>query len=299
MMCCASCGIAEVDDIKLKKCTDCDLVRYCSDRCQREHRTKHEAICIKRAAELRDEILFRQPEGTDQGDCPICFLPFPIDVYDYTLLSCCSKLICNGCAYAHTLRTKTEENPLDLCPFCRQPIPGTQEQMDQIVKKRIEANDPVEILRLGSTHLCEGDYERAFEYYTKAVGLGNIEAHYRLGSMYREGQGVEMDIKKEIYHLEEAAIGDHIDARYYLACHEGRNEKIDRAVKHLIIATNLGHDESLQKLVKCYAYGDVSKEDFAAALRAYQTAVDATKSPQREAAAKADAAGEGVEKLYY
>jgi len=117
--------------------------------------------------------------------------------------------------------------------------------------------------------------------------------------MYREGQGVEMDIKKEIYHLEEAAIGDHIDARYYLACHEGRNEKIDRAVKHLIIATNLGHDESLQKLVKCYAYGDVSKEDFAAALRAYQTAVDATKSPQREAAAKADAAGEGVEKLYY
>ncbi len=176
MMCCASCGIAEVDDIKLKKCTDCDLVRYCSDRCQREHRTKHEAICIRRAAELRDEILFRQPEGTDQGDCPICFLPFPIDVYDYTLLSCCSKLICNGCAYAHTLRTKTEENPLDLCPFCRQPIPGTQEQMDQIVKKRIEANDPVEILRLGSTHLCEGDYERAFEYYTKAVGLGNIEA---------------------------------------------------------------------------------------------------------------------------
>jgi len=31
--------------------------------------------------------------------------------------------------------------------------------------------------------------------------------------------------------------------------------------------------------------GRVSKDDFAAALRAHQAAVDATKSPQREAAA--------------
>jgi hypothetical protein len=30
MMYCAACGIAEVDDIKLKTCTACQLVRYCS-----------------------------------------------------------------------------------------------------------------------------------------------------------------------------------------------------------------------------------------------------------------------------
>ncbi len=38
-------------------------------------------------------------------------------------------------------------------------------------------------------------------------------------------------------------------------------------------------------LKQCYTDGHVSKEDFAAALRAHQAAVDATKSPQREAAA--------------
>eukprot|EP00985_Skeletonema_marinoi_P030768 scaffold33795_cov79-Skeletonema_marinoi.AAC.1 len=54
--CCASCGIAEVDDIKLKECDDCDLVRYCSDKCQEDHRPNHEAICKERAAELRDEL---------------------------------------------------------------------------------------------------------------------------------------------------------------------------------------------------------------------------------------------------
>ncbi len=27
---CASCGIAEVDDVNLKECSACDLVKYCS-----------------------------------------------------------------------------------------------------------------------------------------------------------------------------------------------------------------------------------------------------------------------------
>ena len=74
-MCCASCGIAEVDDVTLQKCDDCDLVRYCSDKCQQDHRPDHEAMCKERAAVLRDELLFRQPESTHLGDCPICCLP--------------------------------------------------------------------------------------------------------------------------------------------------------------------------------------------------------------------------------
>jgi hypothetical protein len=59
----------------------CDFVRYCSDECLQDHRPEHEAKCEERAAELRDEILFRQPEGSHLGvgDCPICCLPFPLD----------------------------------------------------------------------------------------------------------------------------------------------------------------------------------------------------------------------------
>eukprot|EP00985_Skeletonema_marinoi_P022217 scaffold14081_cov66-Skeletonema_marinoi.AAC.1 len=52
--CCASCGIAEVDELKLTECTDCDLVKYCSDACQHDHKLQHEEACKKRAAELRD-----------------------------------------------------------------------------------------------------------------------------------------------------------------------------------------------------------------------------------------------------
>ncbi len=53
---CASCGVAEVDDVKLKPCDGCDLVRYCSDACQEDHRSEHAGKCKERAAELRDEI---------------------------------------------------------------------------------------------------------------------------------------------------------------------------------------------------------------------------------------------------
>mmetsp|Transcript_27256 Transcript_27256/g.40980 ORF Transcript_27256/g.40980 Transcript_27256/m.40980 type:complete len:85 (+) Transcript_27256:135-389(+) len=49
---CASCGNAEVDDIKLKDCNDCKSVRYCSDKCQREHRPNQVQDCEKRATDF-------------------------------------------------------------------------------------------------------------------------------------------------------------------------------------------------------------------------------------------------------
>jgi TPR repeat protein len=104
--------------------------------------------------------------------------------------------------------------------------------------------------------------------------------------VYREGKGVEKDKKKEVYHLEEAAIAGHTFARHNLACSEGINGRHERAVKHWIISAKLGDGKSVEGLKESYADGLVSKEDFAAALRAHQAALDATKSPQRDKAAE-------------
>eukprot|EP00984_Skeletonema_dohrnii_P034308 scaffold33524_cov99-Skeletonema_dohrnii-CCMP3373.AAC.6 len=151
--------------------------------------------------------------------------------------------------------------------------------------RRVEKNDPVAIREIGMKHGNNGDYELAFEYLTKAAELGDALAHYLLSLFYRDGQGVEKDEKKGLYYLEEAAIAGLPEARYNLAMLEGKNERYDRSAKHFIIAANLGHDDSIQALKGCYKRGGlVSKEDFAAALRAHQAAVDATKSPQRDAA---------------
>ncbi len=71
------------------------------------------------------------------------------------------------------------------------------------------------------------------------------------------------------------------------AIEQQNGREVERRVKHLIIAANLGHSQSIQALKTCYKDGLVSKADFATALRGHQAAVDATKSPQREAGEKA------------
>ena len=283
--CCASCGTAEVDDVKLKKCDGCDLVRYCSDDCREDHRPEHEAMCKERAAKFRDEFLFKQPESTHLGDCPICFLPLSINMEENMLQTCCSKYICNGCSFAYKLR-QLQGNIQFSCPFCRHPLPITQEETNANMMKRVAANDPVALCEFAKELCNNGDYDGTFKYFTRAAELGDADAHYVLFFMYRDGDGVQKDEKKELYHLEEAAIGGNPYARHKIGCREGINGKNERAVKHFIIAANLGDDDSIQMLKEYYRDGDIRKEDFAAALRAHHAAIEATKSPQRAAAAK-------------
>ena len=251
-MCCASCGIAEVDEIKLKECDDCDLVQYCSDNCQKNHLPQHKKECKKRAAELRDElffqppesiasylgldesieflkecyahgeireedlaaalrayqaavdamkspqseeaeiaelnseqvvelsdeqkhrdeILFKQPESSHMGDCPICLLPLSLNHDGSAKQSCCGKLICRGCSQANKIR-EWKESLEQRCPFCRQKHPETQAEADTNNMKRAEANDPVAIRDMGVKCENKGDYVTAFEYFTKS-------AHHRL-----------------------------------------------------------------------------------------------------------------------
>eukprot|EP00984_Skeletonema_dohrnii_P021254 scaffold10568_cov140-Skeletonema_dohrnii-CCMP3373.AAC.2 len=279
LSCCASCGITGGDDIKLKNCTACYLVKYCSLECQKNHRPKHKRACKKRMAELRDELLFKQPESTHLGDCPICMIPLPIDRGKTTTMNCCSKIICNGCFHAN----ERIVGALKQCPFCRFE-PSTDKDIYEQTMKRIKANDPVAMRREGTENYFKGNYISALKWYNKAVELGDVDAHYKLAALYHQAQGVEKDREKKIHHWEEAAIGGHPIARHNLGCEEWGSGNIERAVKHFTIAANLGYDESIKALMDNFTDGFVSKDDLAAALRAHQAAVDATKSPQREAA---------------
>jgi len=283
IMCCASCGIAGVDDVKLMDCNGgCDLVKYCSDVCQENHKEQHGEQCKKRLAEIRDRDLFTLPDGSCYGECPICCLPLPINVKN-VFMSCCSKWICRGCNIANQKR-EHEAGLENRCAFCREPFPKSEEEAGKKAMKRIKKNCPAAMTEMGKRRRNEGDYKTALEYFTKAAELGDADAHFNLSVAYWQGQGVENDMKKEVYHLEEAAIGGHPHARHNLGCEELDNGRYERAKKHFIIAANLGYQDSLNELREGYANGHASKEDYAGALRAYQAAAEAAKSPEREAA---------------
>ncbi len=104
-VCCAFCGIAAVDDVILKDCNDgCDLVKYCSNDCQENHKEQHKKECKRRKAELHDKKLFTQPDSSYLGECPLCCLPLSLIMKKSTIMACCSKVICNGCSYANQKR---------------------------------------------------------------------------------------------------------------------------------------------------------------------------------------------------
>ena len=187
--------------------------------------------------------------------------------------------MCDGCDYAD-FKSSGNNN----CAFCREPAVDGDEEHDKRVMERVEVNDPAALNQMGAIHYQEGDYDKAFEYFKEAAELGDSRAHYQLGFMYGDGEGVEKDVEKGIHHWEKAAIGGHPVARHNLAYHEEKNGNTERAVKHLIIAANLGLEESMKELWKIYSAGNITKEELDVTLRGHQAAIDATKSAQRDAA---------------
>ena len=141
---CANCGKGEEDSISLKSCTACKMVKYCSRDCQKAHRSQHKKECKKRAAELHDEALFKQPLKNE--DCPICSMCLPSLHTGQRYMTCCGKVICSGCIYAGS---KMDGNADQLCPFCRTPAATSDEEIIDQLKKRVEMGDAIAIYNLG------------------------------------------------------------------------------------------------------------------------------------------------------
>ena len=276
---CASCGIKGGEDGgKLKRCSACKLV-LCSSACQKEHWSHHKQACKKRASELRDELLFKQPESSHLGDCPVCCLPLPLDESKSNLYVCCSKIVCNGCRYRHQKRSE-EELLESKCPSCDTPTPRNYADFYKCIEERAKASDPIAICEMGKMHK-EHNFSSALKLWAKAAELGDAQAHFHIAKLHSNGQGTKKDIKKAVKHWEAAAISGHPAARYNLAAAEGKGGRIERAVKHLTIAAKMGHGISMEKLKELYVDGDVKKEDLAIALRAHEAAACSTKSPYR------------------
>ena len=204
---------------------------------------------MQRAAEMDDEILFKQPESSHLGDCPICFLPMPLNKNARRFRDCCGKMLCLGCAYANDMFALKQGHEAK-CPFCREKDASSEEESMKRLLRRAEANDPIALASIGQSRYDEEDYENAFRYYTRAAEEGSEDARFRLGAMYCEGEFVEKNEDECIYHWANAAIWGHAGARYTLGMCEWVMERFDRAVKHWIISASLGDNESIKRLTK-------------------------------------------------
>jgi len=282
---CANCG---KEGSNLKACTACKLVKYCNRECQIAHRPQHKKECRKRAAELHDIELFKQPPPAE--DCPICFIRIPTLVSGSKYNSCCGKVICCGCCYAPLYDDQGNEVDNEKCPFCRVPTANSDEEYVERLNRRVEANDPIAIHKLGfyyhnGKYKHPQDYTKALELWHKAAKLGYARAYCNIGYAYLSGEGVNVDKKKSIHYFELAAMGGSVIAQSNLGNMEGHEGNLHRAIKHYIIAAKCGGSDSLKEIQKMYTHGHATKEEYTKALQAYQTYLVDIKSPQRDKAA--------------
>ena len=284
---CANCGKGEEESGNLKSCTACKSVKYCSRDCQIAHRPQHKKECRRRAAELHDEKLFKQPPPEE--DCPICFVLLPLLQSGSKYQTCCGKVVCSGCIHAPLYDNQGKEVDNQKCPFCRTLTPKSTEAIERL-PKRVEADDPIAMGTLGSYYGygMKGyprDHAKAIDLWHQAGELGLAKSYTNIGIAYDRGHGVEVDKKKANYYLELAAMGGDTAARHNLGSIEARAGNIDRALKHFMIAVRGGHAYSLDAIKSLYMDGHAAKEDYTKALQSYQVYLSEIKSDQRDRAA--------------
>ena len=281
---CANCDKGEECSGDLKSCTACQMVKYCNRDCQIAHRPQHKKACKKRATELFDKKLFK--EHPPREDCPICFLPLPLDLGQSAFESCCGKLICSGCT--HSMRETGGENMM-LCPFCKTPNAESDEEEVRRTEKLMERGDAHAFNQLAryyddGTMGLPQDQAKANELYLKAGELGHAEAYYNLGCSYYRGDGVEIDMKKAKHYYELATINGDVAARNNLGMMEGQAGNHQRVKKHFLLAARAGHKGSLENVKEGYMHGFVTKDEYANTLREYQKSRDEMKSEARDKA---------------
>jgi len=307
--CCANCGVA--GGVSLKSCKACMQARYCNAECQKNHWSKHKKECKQRAAELRDEALFKDPPAKE--DCPICFLPMPrklincvslppatitsVPIYDFSKANegfadnvtedyypCCGKSICHGCLYSN-IKSGNE----DKCPFCNSEREGkTDEDVVEDLMKRAEANDPTTICLLAHYYYkgkggLQQDHAKAIELLTKSAELGLSTAHNVLGVIYERG----WDLMKAKFHYEAAAMAGHEVARYNLGLLEAKSGNMDRAFKHWTIGASAGDYKAMHQLRTFFEQGALSRESIDAILAAYNNSCAEMRSEARDACIRA------------
>ena len=263
------------------------MVKYCNRECQIAHRPQHKKECRRRAAELHEEELFKQPQSED---CPICFIRMPTYNMGWKYQTCCGKVICSGCCNAPVYDHQGNEVDKEKCPFCRVTVPSEDDEMTVRLTRRMKANDPIAIHTLGIDYrdgTCDfpQDYKKALELWHQAAELGHADAYKYIGYAHELGQGVDVDMEKANYYYELAAKGGDVNARDNLGNKEARAGNYDRAIKHYMIAVGGGYTRSLDTIKKMYGVGHATKEAYTKALQSYQVYLGEIKSKQRDEAA--------------
>ncbi|EJK76815.1 hypothetical protein THAOC_01404 [Thalassiosira oceanica] len=171
----------------------------------------------------------------------------------------------------------------------RTPHPSDDASALAMIQKRVGKRDADAIHHLGNQYFYRGlglpkDVPRAIELWSEAAELGSVDAHFQLGHIYCNDDGVHVDKPRGVRHWQEAAMKGHVLSRHSLGFAELDNGNYEVAVRHWMISAKMGDEKSLNVIKEMFKRGQATKAQYAEALRGYGDAVEEMKSHQREEA---------------
>ena len=264
---CGKCSATEGSEIapRLRSCSRCGLVFYCSRDCQRAHWTDHKQTCIPkadRAPQHQKAVDVSLGAASDAGVagemCAIC--------QDTLASGPACTLPCTHVFHSTCVAELRKLGVQQACPLCRTNLPPGPEKVFEeatrrytVVHQMVErgraswhalpkwAQEEVDAAIVGWTATAEDgaagaqfnmgiifheghgvakSYEEAFRWFKRAADQGLAEAQFRLGGMLAEGRGVAQSDKEAVYWYRKAANQDDSEAQ----CNLGKLLEEDRSL---------------------------------------------------------------------
>lgn len=145
-----------------------------------------------------------------------------------------------------------------------------------------------------------GDYKKAFDCWHRAANAGDTDAQSWLGSLYANGEGVEVNDQAALkWYLKAAEQGNHmaqanVGAFYFMGRGTAKNPQ--EAVRWLTAAAEGADQNGLFNLGVLYSKGEGVPLDNAKAAEMYRRAAELGHYPSQSRIGYMYAQGKGVEK---
>lgn len=148
------------------------------------------------------------------------------------------------------------------------------------------AQNSSDIVNKGLEYYFKSDYKNALICFNKAAELGDKDAYYHLGYMYKEGEGVSQDYKKANYWFSKGAEKGEKYSQYYLGLHylkgRGLNQNGLKALELLSRAANQEVDAAYRFIGEIYYLGIGVSQNYIKAFQWFSKDAETSISPNSE-----------------
>lgn len=155
-------------------------------------------------------------------------------------------------------------------------------------------------LELARQAYTQGNFNEARNIWQSQAEAGTVEAQVWLGSMYANGDGVEVDVSTALVWYEKAAEQNNamaqanVGAMYYMG--QGTEKNIPSAIKWLTAAADNNDVNGLFNLAVIYSKGEEVEENQEKAADLYRKAAEQGHYPSQSRLGYMYAHGKGVKK---